>query len=99
MTQEWSGKRLARAPDFTANFSFDYTTRFADQSSVTLAANINFSTAFALNNASLYDAIVGGVNLAPVDAAWLFGFTTPDVPEAWHAALSLKRGTVVFTHP
>ena len=41
----------------------------------------------------------GCVNLAPKDAAFLFGFTTPEVPEAWHAALSLRRGTVVYTHP
>jgi len=41
----------------------------------------------------------GCINLAPLDAAWLFSFTTPDVPDAWHAALSLKKGTVVYTHP
>lgn len=41
----------------------------------------------------------GCVNMSPVDAAWLFGFTTPDVPSGWHAALSLKKGTLVYTHP
>ena len=41
----------------------------------------------------------GCVNLAPLDAAWLFRWTTPEVPEGWHAALSLKQGTVVYIHP
>lgn len=63
-----------------------------------------FTDGYALHAAYWHDDFGvprshGCVNLAPVDAAWLFGFTTPDVPDAWHAALSLKRGTVVFTHP
>lgn len=41
----------------------------------------------------------GCVNLSPRDAAWLFGWTTPGVPEGWHAALSLKEGTIVHIHP
>lgn len=41
----------------------------------------------------------GCVNLAPFDAAWLFEWTDPQVPEGWHAALSLKNGTLVYTHP
>ncbi|MFO0613920.1 MAG: L,D-transpeptidase family protein [Polyangiaceae bacterium] len=41
----------------------------------------------------------GCVNLAPIDAAWIFGFTTPTVPDGWHAALSLHKGTIVYTHP
>ena len=41
----------------------------------------------------------GCVNLAPIDAAWLFNWTTPEVPAAWHGALSLRKGTLVHTHP
>ena len=41
----------------------------------------------------------GCVNLSPIDAAWLFNWTLPEVPAAWHAALSLKKGTLVFIHP
>ena len=41
----------------------------------------------------------GCVNLAPRDAAWLFRWTDPPVPSGWHAALSLKQGTVVHIHP
>ncbi len=41
----------------------------------------------------------GCVNLAPIDAAWLFRWTTPVVPDGWHAALSLTKGTVVHIHP
>jgi L,D-transpeptidase-like protein len=41
----------------------------------------------------------GCVNLSPLDAAWLFNWTDPEVPPAWHGALSLKKGTLVFIHP
>ncbi len=39
----------------------------------------------------------GCVNLAPLDARWLFAFTGPHVPSGWTAALPTKieRGTVV----
>ncbi len=63
-----------------------------------------FTEGFALHAAYWHDEFGtprshGCVNLAPIDAAWLFNWTTPEVPAAWHAALSLKRGTLVFTHP
>jgi hypothetical protein len=41
----------------------------------------------------------GCVNLAPVDAAWLFEWTDPSVPPDWHAVLNKERGTVVHIHP
>jgi hypothetical protein len=39
----------------------------------------------------------GCVNLAPADAEWLFGFTSPHLPTGWSAALpvSVERGTSV----
>ncbi len=37
----------------------------------------------------------GCINLAPRDAAWLFEWTDPHVPEAWHSVLNKERGTVV----
>ncbi len=40
----------------------------------------------------------GCVNLAPKDAAWLFEWTDPSVPEAWHGVLNKERGTVVYIH-
>ncbi len=63
-----------------------------------------FTEGYALHGAYWHDDFGtprshGCINLAPLDAAWLFSFTTPDVPDAWHAALSLKKGTVVYTHP
>jgi hypothetical protein len=63
-----------------------------------------FTQGYALHGAYWHDEFGtprshGCVNLAPIDAAWLFGFTTPDVPEGWHAALSLDHGTLVHTHP
>jgi hypothetical protein len=63
-----------------------------------------FTEGFALHAAYWHDEFGtprshGCVNLAPIDAAYLFGWTDPPVPEGWHAALSLKRGTLVYTHP
>jgi hypothetical protein len=63
-----------------------------------------FTEGFALHGAYWHDDFGtprshGCINLAPTDAAWLFDFTTPEVPAAWHAALSLRRGTLVYTHP
>jgi hypothetical protein len=41
----------------------------------------------------------GCVNLHPTDAAWLFAWTDPQVPEGWHGAMTLKTGTIVYIHP
>ncbi len=63
-----------------------------------------FTEGYAIHGAYWHDDFGvprshGCVNVAPIDAAWLFGFTTPDVPTGWHAALTLKHGTLVYTHP
>jgi hypothetical protein len=63
-----------------------------------------FTEGFALHGAYWHDEFGtprshGCVNLAPIDAAWLFNWTDPEVPAAWHAALSLRKGTLVYTHP
>ena len=63
-----------------------------------------FTEGFAIHAAYWHDEFGtprshGCVNAAPIDAAWLFNWTEPAVPEGWHAALSLKRGTLVYTHP
>lgn len=41
----------------------------------------------------------GCVNLAPKDAAWLFGWTDPQVPREWHGAVAPHGGTLVYIHP
>lgn len=43
----------------------------------------------------------GCVNLAPVDARWLFGWSTPTVPTAWHGvfARNATAGTFVVVVP
>jgi len=63
-----------------------------------------FTEGYALHGAYWHDDFGrprshGCVNLAPMDAAWLFGWTDPPVPKGWHASLSLKKGTVVYVHP
>ena len=63
-----------------------------------------FTEGFAFHAAYWHDEFGtprshGCVNLSPLDAAWLFNWTLPEVPAAWHAALSLKKGTLVFIHP
>ncbi len=63
-----------------------------------------FTEGYALHGAYWHDDFGtprshGCVNLAPLDAAWLFRWTEPVVPKGWHAALSLKNGTIVYIHP
>ena len=63
-----------------------------------------FTEGFALHGAYWHDEFGtprshGCVNLAPIDAAWLFNWTDPELPTGWHGALSLKKGTLVYTHP
>ncbi|NRA36349.1 MAG: L,D-transpeptidase [Polyangiaceae bacterium] len=41
----------------------------------------------------------GCINLSPVDAAWLFEWTDPNVFPDWHSTLNKERGTVVHIHP
>jgi lipoprotein-anchoring transpeptidase ErfK/SrfK len=41
----------------------------------------------------------GCVNLAPIDAAWLFEWTDPPVPADWHGVINKERGTVVLVRP
>ncbi|AKT36735.1 L,D-transpeptidase [Chondromyces crocatus] len=41
----------------------------------------------------------GCVNMSPADAAWLFAWTEPVVPPAWHGTIHEKGGTLVYVHP
>jgi len=56
-----------------------------------------FRGAFALHGAFWHDkfgrpASHGCINLAPADALWLFDWTLPEVPLAWHAAYPQSVG-------
>lgn len=41
----------------------------------------------------------GCVNVSPTDAAWLFEFTDPQVPQEWHGSLTPAGGTLIYVHP
>jgi hypothetical protein len=63
-----------------------------------------FHKGYALHGAYWHDEFGkvrshGCVNLAPLDAAWLFEWTDPSVPKDWHGVLNKERGTVVHIHP
>jgi hypothetical protein len=63
-----------------------------------------FNEGYALHAAYWHDAFGkprshGCVNLSPEDARWIFEWSEPQVPEAWHGALSLRDGTLVHIHP
>ncbi len=63
-----------------------------------------FREGYALHAAYWHDAFGtprshGCVNLSPLDARFLFHWTEPAVPQAWHAALSLHGGTLVHITP
>jgi lipoprotein-anchoring transpeptidase ErfK/SrfK len=63
-----------------------------------------FTDGYALHGAYWHDGFGtprshGCINLSPSDAAWLFAWTDPQVPEGWHGRLQLHGGTLVYTHP
>jgi lipoprotein-anchoring transpeptidase ErfK/SrfK len=63
-----------------------------------------FNEGYALHAAYWHDAFGqpyshGCVNLSPLDARWLFHWTDPPVPRAWHGAMSLLGGTLVHITP
>jgi len=62
-----------------------------------------FHKGFALHGTYWHDEFGrvrshGCVNLAPKDAAWLFEWTDPPVPDHWHGVINKERGTVVYVH-
>jgi lipoprotein-anchoring transpeptidase ErfK/SrfK len=62
-----------------------------------------FHKGFALHGTYWHDEFGrvrshGCINLAPKDAAWLFEWTDPPVPDHWHGVINKDRGTVVYVH-
>ena len=62
-----------------------------------------FHKGFALHGTYWHDEFGrvrshGCVNLSPRDAAWIFEWTDPPVPEHWHGVINKERGTVVYIH-
>jgi hypothetical protein len=62
-----------------------------------------FNEGYALHAAYWHDDFGrahshGCVNLAPRDAAWLFRWTDPRIPEGWHAVIARSAGTIVYVH-
>ncbi len=65
-----------------------------------------FETGYALHGAYWHDGFGeprshGCINLAEIDAAWLFAWTGPEVPTEWHGALArpMSTGTPIWIHP
>jgi hypothetical protein len=63
-----------------------------------------FTGGYALHAAYWHDSFGqpyshGCINLSPLDARALFHMTSPAVPQAWHGALSLRGGTLVYVSP
>ena len=62
-----------------------------------------FNEGYALHAAYWHDDFGrahshGCVNLAPRDAAWLFRWTDPRIPEGWHGVIARSAGTIVYVH-
>ncbi|HKY39074.1 MAG TPA: L,D-transpeptidase [Polyangiaceae bacterium] len=63
-----------------------------------------FQDGYALHAAFWHDSFGqpyshGCVNLSPLDARALFHVTDPPVPQTWHAAMTLRGGTLVHITP
>jgi lipoprotein-anchoring transpeptidase ErfK/SrfK len=62
-----------------------------------------FQDGYALHAAYWHDQFGqpkshGCINLAPLDARWLFFFTKPDLPLGWHGVMRALTGSVVWIH-
>lgn len=62
-----------------------------------------FKDGYALHAAYWHDQFGqprshGCVNLAPLDARWLFAFTKPELPKGWHGVMKALTGTIVWIH-
>ncbi len=65
-----------------------------------------FAAGFALHAAYWHDVFGvarshGCINLSPIDAHWLFGWTDPPMPAGWHgveAGVDTAEGSTVFVH-
>jgi lipoprotein-anchoring transpeptidase ErfK/SrfK len=66
-----------------------------------------FQSGYAIHGAYWHDDFGrarshGCVNLSPVDARYVFRWSTPDVPEHWHSVNAVKdfeAGTLINIHP
>jgi hypothetical protein len=66
-----------------------------------------FKAGYALHGAYWHDDFGrtrshGCVNLAPIDARFVFLWSSPGVPEHWHGANAgnaLEQGTIIYIHP
>lgn len=66
-----------------------------------------FKSGYALHAAYWHDDFGhvrshGCVNMSPIDARHAFLWSSPDVPEHWHAAYTtdaLEQGTIIYIHP
>lgn len=63
-----------------------------------------FTEGYALHAAYWHDDFGhprshGCVNLSPLDARWLFHFTSPAVPQSWHGVVAHGEATIVNVHP
>jgi hypothetical protein len=62
-----------------------------------------FNGSYALHAAYWHDDFGhlhshGCVNMAPRDAAWIFRWTDPHIPDGWHAVMIKSGGTIVYIH-
>lgn len=62
-----------------------------------------FKDGYALHAAYWHDQFGmprshGCINLAPLDAKWVFHFTKPELPPSWHGVMKALTGTVVWIH-
>ncbi len=62
-----------------------------------------FSQGYALHAVFWHDGFGaprshGCINLSPIDARWLFHWTSPGVPRDWHGAMDDKGGSIVYVH-
>ena len=83
-SQDWSGERMARAPDISGNVAVDYE-QPTDYGALLFNVNVNFTSKYAISNPSLYGP------LAPVELREKQRFI--------QKAHALLGASVTWTHP
>jgi len=87
-TQDWSGLRMARAPDFTANLGAEY--RIPDRDGgLSLSANVNYTSRYVVTNPSVWGPLLVGTPYA--ESARKQRFT--------EGAYALLSAQATWTHP
>ncbi|RYH11460.1 MAG: TonB-dependent receptor, partial [Alphaproteobacteria bacterium] len=57
--QDWTGKQMSRAPDFSGNLNIDYTVPLGDNGDLRVSGNVQYTDSYVISNPSLFGPLAG----------------------------------------